>query len=197
MSSRILFRALPAALSVTLFWLAGCASSGGSPTATTTAEGYRIGSVASVHVDEGYFTLAEDARTGSALGQGGETRVPVGRATGASGLRVGNRVRVLTDAARGGEAVDVQVLNAPAQPLPWGSYLHGSIASINHASGTATIQQVGSLNAVRVRHDASTVAVALDGSPLPLSALREGDEVDIVLRLVQPDPVASRIVRID
>ncbi len=198
-------RVLPGALAC--MWLAACVSGGRSPADNAMAGRQAlVGTVVRIDADASTLSLADDTQTGNAMGQGSATNLRYtpgtevfaeGRSAGPTSLAVGNRVRVLaSNDGRPPTAERVDVLHAPAQALPWGHYLHGRVVSINTASSTVTVAQAKTNISVRVRYEPGTRVVEMDGRPVAPGTLAPGDELDIALRLVTPDRVASRVVRL-
>ncbi|GAB3332466.1 hypothetical protein [Marilutibacter aestuarii] len=185
--------------------LTACAT-GSGPVANGSAGKAFVGTVARIDMADRRLALADDSRTGNALGQGASTHLrfdadtPVreaGRAVPLAGLAVGDRVRV--EAGDDGTlpmARRIDVLHAPDAPLPWGRYVHGRIVSINTRSRTVNLAQAGTNLSVRVRYEADTSVVDLQGAPIDAAGLVPGDEVDVVLRVVTPDPVALKVTRL-
>ncbi len=165
-----------------------------------------VGTVQQLDASRHVLRVGSDSAVGQELGQGSLQDVYYtdsvavtrsGKASNAKAIRAGDRVMIAT--VTGGDkrlnAQSIRVLyDGPG--TGWGHYLHGNVATVNTPSHSINLIQTSSRIRQSVVYDSRTQVVALDGTPLKVTDLKQGDEVDVILRAgEQPDQTALRIMR--
>jgi hypothetical protein len=158
------------------------------------------------HLDEGSHRLvmSRDAKTGSSVGQGGPINLYYDDATLVSRDGAPMRIdslqqgqRLLVDTHKSGNRVQARRVRVLASTTPgqaWGGYLHGTVREIQARSQSLHIDQSDTLISNRINYDEQTTLKTIDGQPLPLSALKVGDEVDMSVKMRGREGYADRVV---
>ncbi|MFC3816650.1 hypothetical protein [Lysobacter sp. GCM10012299] len=151
------------------------------------------------------LSLADDAQTGSELGQGSPTNVYLdasttasrdGKATALTGLKLGERLLIKTsrsgdDRLRASKVTVLADTNVEQGPE---RYLHGTVGQIKTDTRTLHIDQAQTLIPNLIAYDDQTTVVTLDGKPVAVTSLKAGDEIDASLRLRDRLTTAKKIV---
>jgi len=151
------------------------------------------------------LSLADDAQTGSELGQGSPTNVYLdasttasrdGKATAITGLKLGERLLIRTsrsgdDRLRASKVTVLADTNVEQGPE---RYLHGTVGQIKTDTRTLHIDQAQTLIPNLIAYDDQTTVVTLDGKAVAVTSLKAGDEIDASLRLRDRLTTAKKIV---
>ncbi|UNK49587.1 hypothetical protein MNR01_00630 [Lysobacter sp. S4-A87] len=163
-----------------------------------------VGTLVEVDQASKRLSLADDAQTGSELGQGSPTNVYLdasttasrdGKAAALTGLKLGERLLIRT--ARSGDRLHgSQIVVLPDTSMEQGPqrYLHGTVEQIKTDTRTLHIDQAQTLIPNLIAYDDQTTVVTLDGKTVAVTSLKQGDEIDASLRLRERLTTAKKIV---